>query len=150
MFGRLWCSAACFSLRHGLARRRGTAGLLCDALLLRLAQAAAMAWVSESTFAQQSAPQHQQMLLFCMCFALFLLPKKCGIPAAWLVGSTTVSRTRTHFFSIFLGLLARSSTRGQPHATDPLTKKGHNSLSTRDKRRGSDWAASRRETGQKP
>ena len=55
-----------------------------------------------------------------------------------------------HPHSVFLGFLARSSTRGQPRATNPLTKKGHNSLSTRGKRRGSNWAASRRENGQKP
>ena len=35
-----------------------------------------MACGSESTFAQQSAPQHLQMLLFCMRFALFCSTKK--------------------------------------------------------------------------
>ena len=70
-------------------------------------------------------------------------PRSQSAPAAWLVASTTVR-------SSFLGFLARSSTGGQPRATNPLTKKGHNSLSTRGKRRGSDWAASRRENGQKP
>ena len=55
-----------------------------------------------------------------------------------------------HPHPVFLGILALSSTRGQPRAANPLTKKGHNSPSTRGKRRGSDWAASRRENGQKP
>ena len=89
MFGRPWCSAASTVLRHGLARRRGIGWLLRDALLLRLAQAAAMACGSESTFAQQSAPQHDQRLQFSMRFAQFLPPKKC-----WLVSYTTLARNQ--------------------------------------------------------
>ena len=89
MFDILWCSAASTALRHGLARRRGIRWLLCDALLLRLAGAAAMACGSESTFAQQSAPQHDQRLQFSMRFAQFLPPKKC-----WLVSYTTLARNQ--------------------------------------------------------
>ena len=92
MFGRLWRSAASTVQAHGLARRRGTIGLLRDALLCRAVRAAAMACGSESTFAQQSAPQHDQRLQFSMRFAQFLPPKKC-----WLVSYTTLARNQNSF-----------------------------------------------------
>ena len=92
MFGRLWCSAASTVLRRGLARRRGIKWLLCDALLCRAVRAAAMACGSEPTFAQQSAPQHEQMMQFSMRFVQFLPPKKC-----WLVSYTTLARNQNSF-----------------------------------------------------
>ena len=92
MFDILWCSAASTGLRHGLARRRGIGWLLRDALLCRAVRAAAMACGSESTFAQQSAPQHDQRLQFSMRFAQFLPPKKC-----WLVSYTTLARNQNSF-----------------------------------------------------
>ena len=92
MYHKPWCSAASIALRHGLARRRGTIGLLCDALLCRAVWAAAMACSTESTFAQQSALQHDQRLQFSMRFAQFLPPKKC-----WLVSYTTLARNQNSF-----------------------------------------------------
>ena len=42
---------------------------------------------SESTFAKQSAPQHEQMMQFSMRFAQFLPQKMC-----WLASYTTLAR----------------------------------------------------------
>ena len=50
----------------------------------------------------------------------------------------------------FLGNKGPSSAPGHHPATNPLTKKGHNSRATGSKRRGSNWAASRCENCQKP
>ena len=49
-----------------------------------------------------------------------------------------------------IGVLPCNSAPGQPHATNPLTKKGHNSQTTHRNKRGSNWTSSRIENGQKP
>ena len=51
-----------------------------------------MEWGCESTYAQQSAPQHEEMMQFSMRFAQFLPPKKC-----WLVSYTTLARNQNSF-----------------------------------------------------
>ena len=49
-----------------------------------------------------------------------------------------------------IGVLPCNSAPGQPHATNPLTKKGHNSRTPHRNKRGSNWTSSRRENGPKP